>query len=135
MAEFISELAILKSTEQYESASGGLLKPSEAAKKIFGRLDGCTLFAYMFRRFGYSVYGWDGYKGLASYLITTPTDGIYLRVDPRINTTDVEDTELMFGYAIDEDKFQKLIDEQLRIIPDYFHYRPQSSHGLYLFQR
>lgn len=40
------------------------------------------LFAYLFRRFGYPNAGWDDYKEMAKYLLTTPHPEMLLQVVP-----------------------------------------------------
>lgn len=40
------------------------------------------LFAYLFRRFGYPNAGWDDYKELAKYILTTPHPEMLLQVVP-----------------------------------------------------
>jgi len=46
-----------------------------------------TLFAYCFRRFGYPNYGWDNYKELAKYILTTPRPDLFLSVVPYVGDT------------------------------------------------
>lgn len=53
-----------------------------------------SLFAYCFRRFGYPNFGWDGYKDLTSYLLTTPLPNLFLRVSPDIQ--DINSISLHF---------------------------------------
>lgn len=36
------------------------------------------VMGYLFRRFGYPIRGWDGYKELCTYLLTTPHKRLYL---------------------------------------------------------
>lgn len=40
------------------------------------------LFAYLFRRFGYPDRGWDNYKELVKYYLTTPHPDLVLRISP-----------------------------------------------------
>ncbi|MEY2341520.1 hypothetical protein AB4090_05340 [Acidithiobacillus sp. IBUN Pt1247-S3] len=47
------------------------------------------LFAYCFRRFGYPDRGWDGYKELVSYCLTTPHPDMVLRITPYVGNTSV----------------------------------------------
>lgn len=46
------------------------------------KIDYGSLFAYLFRRFGYPNSGWDGYKHLARYILTTPHPDLFLSVTP-----------------------------------------------------
>ena len=47
------------------------------------------LFAYCFRRFGYPNIGWDGYKQLASYVLSTPHPDLFLSITPYVGDTSV----------------------------------------------
>lgn len=47
------------------------------------------LFAYLFRRFGYPVYGWDSYKDLVKYILTTPRKDMWLRIIPYPKSNDI----------------------------------------------
>lgn len=70
------------------------LNPGDVAEQIFGeKMDGPHLFAYLFRRFGYPNIGWDDYKNLVCYALTTPMPGLYLTVTPYLGNT----TSIHFG--------------------------------------
>lgn len=57
--------------------------PGEVARSVLGDdLDGNLLNSYLFRRFGFPNSGWDGYKDLSAYLLTTPMKGLYLGIHP-----------------------------------------------------
>jgi len=43
-----------------------------------------SLFAYCFRRFGYPNAGWDDYKELAKYRLSTPEPDLYMEVVPYV---------------------------------------------------
>jgi hypothetical protein len=45
------------------------------------------LFAYCFRRFGYPDRGWDDYKELVRYYLSTPHPSLVLVVQPRVSDT------------------------------------------------
>lgn len=45
------------------------------------------LFAYLFRRFGYPNLGWDNYKELARYVLTTPHPDMLMNVVPYTGDT------------------------------------------------
>ncbi|WP_035193331.1 hypothetical protein [Acidithiobacillus ferrivorans] len=47
-------------------------------------IDYGTLFAYCFRRFGYPNRGWDDYKELVSYRLTTPHPDMVLEITPSV---------------------------------------------------
>lgn len=76
--------------------------PRTVARRVFSEDEGLPLvvsnktgaqFAYLFRRFGYPISGWDDYKSLVSYYLTTPDPDIILWCNPssRISTS--------FGYG------------------------------------
>ncbi|MBN6742791.1 hypothetical protein JKG47_20285 [Acidithiobacillus sp. MC6.1] len=45
-------------------------------------IDYAHLFVYLFRRFGYPNRGWDDYKELTKYVLTTPKPDCFLEVVP-----------------------------------------------------
>jgi hypothetical protein len=47
------------------------------------------LFAYLFRRFGYPIHGWDSYKDLVKYILTTPRQDMWLRIIPYPGSNDL----------------------------------------------
>lgn len=52
-------------------------------------LDYGKLFAYCFRRFGYPNMGWDDYKELVGYYLTTPHPDLVLNITPYVGNTAV----------------------------------------------
>jgi hypothetical protein len=93
----------IKKGERWRGAMGGYLMVGEDADKILGEnMDYGRAFAYLFRRFGYPYGGWDGSKAIVNYMLTTPMDGVALRVDP------TWDTSTSFGYSFREDIDQKV---------------------------
>lgn len=52
-------------------------------------IDYGKLFAYCFRRFGYPDRGWDDYKELVSYYLTTPHPDLVLNITPYVGNTSV----------------------------------------------
>ena len=64
------------------------------------------LFAYLFRRFGYPDRGWDDYKNLVSYRLTTPHPDMVLRITPYVGNTSVLTMDFMvesqFFFAIED---------------------------------
>ncbi|MDD9439590.1 hypothetical protein PV270_13975, partial [Staphylococcus aureus] len=52
-------------------------------------IDYGKLFAYCFRRFGYPDRGWDDYKELVSYYLTTPHPDMVLNITPYVGNTAV----------------------------------------------
>lgn len=57
-------------------------------------MDYGKLFAYLFRRFGYPNFGWDGYKELAKYILTTPRKEMFLCIVPYVG----DRTDLHFRF-------------------------------------
>lgn len=55
------------------------------AATVGAELEYGSLFAYLFRRFGYPNQTWDGPTELACYLLSTPRCDLFLRVVPRID--------------------------------------------------
>ena len=95
---------------RYHGAMGGMFWPGQDAVRILGedRWDYGHAFAYLFRRFGYSEYGWDGYKSLARYCLTTPMDGVVLVVNPGTKVW------ISFGYSLRSDVEAKCRGEEMR---------------------
>ncbi|HDR9103288.1 TPA: hypothetical protein QDB04_000006 [Burkholderia vietnamiensis] len=73
---------------------GGFINPvvMEACGEA---MDYGKLFAYLFRRFGYPNFGWDGYKELAKYILTTPHKDMFLCIVPYVG----DSTELHFSFV------------------------------------
>ncbi|ABD72159.1 hypothetical protein Rfer_4473 (plasmid) [Rhodoferax ferrireducens T118] len=59
-------------------------------------MDYGKLFAYLFRRFGYPNRGWDGYKELTKYVLTTPHSDMVLSVVPYVG----DNTSLHFTFLV-----------------------------------
>ena len=67
-----------------DAASGGLFNP--VFDSTFGdTIEYGKLFAYLFRRFGYPNSGWDDYKQLTSYELTTPHPDLLLGIAPHVS--------------------------------------------------
>ncbi len=67
------------------------------------------LFAYLFRRFGYPERGWDDYKELVSYRLTTPHPDMVLRITPYVGNNSVITMDFMI-----EDKIFFAIEDYAR---------------------
>ena len=89
----------------YHGAKGGLFDLSEDAEKLIGTPNAGSAFIYLFRRFGYPCFGWDGRKQLVQYIITTPMDGVGLTVEPDVTGGGT------FGYLLRADTDQACNDE------------------------
>ena len=89
----------------YIGAKGGFFDPSEDAEKLIGNLSAGDTFIYLFRRFGYPRFGWDGYKKLVQYCILTPMAGVVLIVEPDVPGGGT------FGYMLRED-IDKACDDE-----------------------
>lgn len=70
------------------------------------RIDYGHLFAYLFRRFGYPNFGWDDYKELAKYVLTTPHPGLVLSVVPYVGN----DTNLHIRFHVPYPLYKKIED-------------------------
>lgn len=58
--------------------------------KVCGEeIDYGRLFAYCFRRFGYPNVGWDDYKELVGYYLTTPHPDMVLNISPYVGNTSI----------------------------------------------
>ena len=75
-----------------------------------------TLTAYLLRRFGYPNSGWDDYKELACYQLSTPVPDMYMRVVPYVG--DSSGISIMFMIA----------SESARVIDDY-EAKPREAHS------
>jgi hypothetical protein len=86
------------------------------------------LFAYLFRRFGYPNYGWDSYKNLVCYMLTTPTPNLFLRITPYVGSN----TELHFQFVTTEEKSRavRLWEDAPRIDWETRRYDWAESRGL-----
>jgi len=94
--------------EKYRGASMGIFDVPTEAYRILGDINYGEAFAYLFRRFGYPEYGWDDYKQLVRYHITTPMDGVILTVAPGTST------KTSFGYMLRNNIEKKCLFEQFR---------------------
>lgn len=90
----------------YEGSAGiGFFNPGKYAQEILKICNYGEMFAYLFRRFGYPLFGYDQLKDLAAYRITTPMEGVLLAVYP--NPSGVKHS---FGYALSEE-LDQICDE------------------------
>src|SRR5208337_4881861 len=69
-------------------------------------MDYGTLFSYLFRRFGYPNQGWDDYKQLAKYILTTPLPDMVLMIVPYCGN----DTSLQFSFMVTAETSRKIRD-------------------------
>ncbi|HEJ2342337.1 TPA: hypothetical protein ACWLUJ_006141 [Pseudomonas aeruginosa] len=65
-------------------------------------MDYGSLFAYLFRRFGYPNAGWDDYKELTKYILSTPNPDMFLQVVPYTGNT----TWITFRFFVTEELAQ-----------------------------
>jgi len=98
----------------YHGAKGGIFDPDEDAEKIIGKLNAGDTFIYLFRRFGYPRFGWDGLKHLTVYHITTPMPGVLLTVEPDVTGDGT------FGYMLREDIDQACMEEEQKPYRDWY---------------
>lgn len=85
--------------QDWRGALVGRYMPGVLAEEVLPTLAGPHLFAYLFRRFGLPNWPWDQTRYLVEYVLTTPTEGVYLTVIPDVQCLyDVR--RLMFGYLL-----------------------------------
>lgn len=89
----------------YTGEMAGIFDIDEPAKQILGESKPSDVFAYMFRRFGYPRFGWDDYKTLIQYYITTEMDGVVLMVRPAFAGGGT------FGYVLRKDIDRVCVEE------------------------
>lgn len=90
---------------EYTGEMAGTFDLDEPAKQILGEPKPSDVFAYMFRRFGYPRFGWDDYKTLVQYYITTEMEGVVLMVRPAFAGGGT------FGYVLRKDINQACMEE------------------------
>lgn len=66
---------------------------------VGNEIDYGKLFAYCFRRFGYPDRGWDDYKELVTYYLTTPHPDLVLNITPYLGNTAVISLRFIVEYA------------------------------------
>jgi len=98
---------LIERDADYHGAKGGIFDINEDAEKIIGELNVGNTFIYLFRRFGYPRFGWDGGKQLVQYHITTPMAGVLLTVEPDVTGAGT------FGYMLRKD-IDIACEEELR---------------------
>ena len=77
--------------------------PDDAAREILGKPERDVRgdqVMYLFRRFGYPIHGWDDYKSITGYFLTTPDPDIILWCKP------YSSPDLSFGFGISADLAQ-----------------------------
>lgn len=97
----VSLADLWKADKHMQVAAMGLLIPDDLAKEAFPTKspNEAELFLYLFRRFGPPIDGVDIFKTAAAYTLTTPMEGVYLRVSIRCPNT----LGMSFGYAVRSD--------------------------------
>ena len=112
VAEFECQRAKFSKGKKYTGAYIGTLSPGKISEDVFTeQLGGGDLFAYLFRRFGYPNVGWDDYKELANYVISTPMEDVFLEICPYLGGPK---TSLHFGYLVSTEIDAKLAQEMLK---------------------
>ncbi len=86
--------------------------PNDALRcPIIGRVCGDEieygkLFAYCFRRFGYPERGWDNYKELVTYYLTTPHQDMVLTITPYVGNTSL----ISMGFLVKSESLTAIED-------------------------
>lgn len=96
----------------YTGAMAGLFDLDELTNS--NDLDTGSVFIYMFRRFGYPRFGWDGQKTLVSYILTTPMEGVLLIVQPNVVGAGT------FGYMLQDVIDRECIEEEQKPIKEWY---------------
>jgi len=100
---FRAELGALPHGSDYVALPHHYLMEPLFTETIGEMVDYGALFAYLFRRFGYPNDGWDNYKNLARYILTTPEPDLFLQVVPYVgNRSALHFTFLIPYEAYDE---------------------------------
>lgn len=112
MSRFITREAVASDFEigvRYSGAGAGVIDPGKTAEEVMGKeISFGMLFAYCFRRFGFPNIGSDEYKEIASYLLVTPIEGLFLRVSIKA----LSKTSLLFGYLMKNELNSVLSNEK-----------------------
>lgn len=99
----------------YHGAKAGIFDLDDDIQGNFGGDPPAGIvFMYLFRRFGYPRFGWDGLKKLTQYHITTPMAGVALTVEPNVTGGGT------FGYMLREDIDQACTEEDRKPNMDWF---------------
>ena len=98
---------------EYSGAMLGIFDPDELSPDQ--NLDAGSVFIYMFRRFGYPRYGWDGQKTLVKWICTTNMDGVLLEVQPNVTGAGT------FGYMLRRDIDKACSDEEDKPHQERYH--------------
>lgn len=76
----LSFATVRRDARQVERVFNPVLASTVGAELEYG-----SLFAYLFRRFGCPLHGWNGTAELCRYVLTTPRVDLFLSVVPRID--------------------------------------------------
>lgn len=79
------------------------------------RPDYGRLFAYLFRRFGYPNTGWDDYKELVRYYLSTPLDDMILSVHPYVGGGEVS-ADITFAFLVPQEAGEAIREYERRDI-------------------
>lgn len=85
------------SLKGWSGRGGNYYDTSEAATKVFAGAEGdfrAEQVMYLLRRFGYPIRGWDGYKDVIEYHLTTPDLDVALLCRP------ASDLRWSFGFVL-----------------------------------
>jgi len=94
---------LVENLSGYRCAGMGTLHSHrDRVAKILKKGDYASLFAYLWRRFGPPVHGWDDHKEMVRYFLTTPMEGVLLGFDCSPGGLD-----LSVSYGLSEDLMRK----------------------------
>ncbi len=87
------------------------VNPGDAAKSILGdKVSSGDMFLYLYRRFGPPSSHGDTFKSAGDYYLTTPMQGVYLR----ISATGNDWTEGFFGFLAKGEIWERLREEEYK---------------------
>ena len=104
-ARYQAEQAPYPADADYCGESSCIFELESAAEEIVGKPASGDVFMYLFRRFGYPIFGWDDQKNLVIYRITTPMPGVILMVEPPVTGA------FTFGYIMRRDIAETYAEE------------------------
>jgi len=105
--------APFKKGMQTFGGTGFFTLSKEDVQEIVPNYDYGHTFAYLWRRFGPSIYGSDGYKELVSYVLTTKMKGVYLTCDCYLRSY------IAFGIGLSKEIYEKILQDCMKHREDW----------------
>jgi hypothetical protein len=95
---------------------GGIYFEEKELSAILPHYNYGAALAYLWRRFGPPVNGWDGFKELTLYVLTTKMKGVFLTCNCYVDSP-----HIAFGFGFSEEIYCKIVspyDPEKPSIPD-----------------